>query len=460
MAEIIAKKGLDIPILGKASGEIQTFDSEHFKTVTPLEKIALSVSDFHDIRFRLLKKEGESVAIGEPILEDKACEGKFFCAPAAGKIAQVRRGLKRRLLDIVISLDKEETFFPLDACNLSSSQESIINFLKKSGLFVRFKQRPFDCWANPNKKPRNIFVKAVDTAPFSTPYELQVKGYEKEFQFGLDLLGKLTSGSVHLTVAANSSCSAFTKAQNVNIHNVSGPHPAGNLSLAINQLDPITHYDQTVWTLDAYDVLCVGFAAMHQKMYTRKVIAVCGPGVQEDKRRFYEARQGFPVHTLISGRQETGLQRYISGDVLTGSQVSGHDFMGFFDYTLTVLPENKDRELLHFFRPGFSKFTASKTYASGWLPKGSSYLFNTNQHGEKRGFIDGAVYDRVMPLPVPTMMLVKAVLMEDFDMAENLGLLEVASEDFSLPTFVCPSKIEMCEIIQEGLEKYAQEVLS
>lgn len=459
MVEVKIRSGLDIPIEGKPAGSIRTFNEEEYKTATKLDSIALNLRPFEDTRFRLKKKVGDHVKIGEAIAEDKACEGRFFTAPASGVISKLNRGLKRRLLDVVIKLDENETYHQFASFNLQqASEEQIIEHMKSAGLFARIKARPFDRLAHPHKRPKSIFIKAIESAPFSVPPEMQIQGLESEFQMGIDILSKLTE-QVHLVHKKGSETTAFTNAKNASCHAFSGPHPCANPSLHICHIDPIKSYEEVVWTLDAYDVLCVGYLFSHNKVLTDKVIAICGEGITEDKRGFYRARQGFPVHKLAAGKV-AGKIRYISGDVLSGEQVEADDFLGFFDHSLSVIRENTERELLHFFRPGFSKFTATKTYLSGWFGKGRNYSFSTNQHGEKRAFIDANVYDSVMPMKIPVVPLVKAVMAEEFDLAEELGLLEVASEDFALPTFICPSKIEMCEIIDNGLKRYAQEVLS
>jgi Na+-transporting NADH:ubiquinone oxidoreductase subunit A len=142
-----------------------------------------------------------------------------------------------------------------------------------------------------------------------------------------------------------------------------------------------------------------------------------------------------------------------------GKKVESNDFLGYGHYAFCAIPEKEDREFLHFFRLGLDKYSFSRAYLSGHLnPEHREYPFTTKLHGEERAFIDGSLYDKVMPLNVSTMMLVKAVMAEDYDRAHELGFLEVDSEDFALPTFVCPSKIEMTDIIKQGLRANAAEI--
>jgi Na+-transporting NADH:ubiquinone oxidoreductase subunit A len=199
---------------------------------------------------------------------------------------------------------------------------------------------------------------------------------------------------------------------------------------------------------------------MHNRILIDKVISIAGPGVLSHHVGYFKLREGYPIEALISGRVSKGSQRFISGDPLIGHKVSSEGFLGFYDDVFCIIPENTQREFLHFFSLGTDKYTHSWAYMSGHAGiKDREYDFNTGLHGEHRAFIDGSVYDSVMPLDVPVMLLTKAVMAEDFELAEQYGLLEVDSEDFALPTFVCPSKIEISEIIKKGLKDYSKEFL-
>jgi Na+-transporting NADH:ubiquinone oxidoreductase subunit A len=191
-----------------------------------------------------------------------------------------------------------------------------------------------------------------------------------------------------------------------------------------------------------------------------RVVGIGGPGIVQEKRGFFKCRQGYPIDSLIAGRNKHGFVRMISGDLLTGEKVDNGDFLHFNHTQFCALPENGEREFLHFFRLGMNKFSVHKAYLSGHLNLSSkTYEFTTNQHGEERFFIDGSIYQKVMPMQIPVMHLIKALMAEDFEKAERLGLLEVDSEDFALPTFICPSKIEMTEIVKMALYKYAAEAV-
>ena len=461
MGHIAITKGLTIPLTGEPSGSLKTLETPRISPSSPL-LIGLDLSSFDELKFKVLVRLEERVKIGQPLVEDKDTPGRYFVSPAGGIIREIRRGLKRRLLTLVIEVDSQEeeveTHSPIQLSTIS--KEELIEKLKEGGIFSHIRQRPFNFLANPTKTPRSIFVKAIESSPFTPPAELQVTGYEKEFQIGLTALKKLTPGPVHLIYRKGTTSPAFLNAQDVQRHTAEGPHPIGNLSLHIEQLDPIRSPEDVVWTLTAHDVVALGSFILHGRYFTYRVISIAGPGILEGKTGFFKTREGIPISSLIAGRLKKVSVRLISGDPLMGHQVESEDFLGFNDTVFCAIPENTRREFLHFFRLGLNKYTSSGAYLSGHLnSEEREYNFTTNQHGEHRPFIDSTLYDDVMPLNVSTVHLVKAVMAEDYDLAAELGLLEVDEEDFALPTFVCPSKMEMTDIIKKGLRRYAADVL-
>ncbi len=460
MVHIKIKKGLDIPIKGKPEGHPQQIIlSGEASSLKHPNILALNLSGFDEVKFRLLCAPGDAVKVGQPLAEDKSFPGRFFVSPAGGLIKDIVRGPKRALHYIVISVGAHEEYVQFDPLDSEkASREQIIDRMKLAGIFACMRSRPFNLLANPLGNPKSIFVKAIESAPFKPPAEFQVLGYEKEFQQGLNLLGKLTQGKVHLVHHKDTPCQAFNMAQNVQRHTAEGPHPIGNVSVHIQYIDRINSPADEIWVLTARDVVRLGYLFMHQRILTDRVISIAGPGVLPQHTGYFKLRDGYPIEALLSGRIEKGLQRFISGDPLMGHKVDAEGFMGFYDDVFCVIPENTQREFLHFLSLGADKYTHSWAYMSGHnSPTSRSYDFTTSMHGEHRPFIDGSVYDSVMPLDVPVMLLTKAVLAENFELAEQYGLLEVDSEDFALPTFVCPSKIEIAEIMHKGLKEYAKE---
>lgn len=451
--KIVVKKGLDIPIAGRPEGAPQQLPR------VP-SQIALDLSPFDEVGFKLLVKVGDAVNVGQPLAENKAFPGQMFVSPAGGHVSEIRRGHKRRLLAIVIQVGATEKFEEYGTHNPQQiSREELLCLFSRSGLFSHIRLRPFNLIPDPKIVPRAIFVTAIDSRPFAPPYEMQLQGHEAYFQAGLDALSQLTSGRVHLVYRYKSPCTAFTEARNVEKHEALGPHPVGNSSLHIHKIAPIRTPEDYVWSLTALDVLIIGKMVVEGHYWTERLISLAGSGLLKERRGFFRARMGYPVKDLIENRLPNQWLRLISGDPLTGSRVEPSDFLGFEHRSLCAIPENDKREPFHFLRLGVRKFSATRAYLSGRLPTPKEgYVLTTSQHGEERAFVDATIYNRVMPMRIPTAFLIKAILAEDFETAERLGLLEVVPEDFALPAFIDPSKIDMMEIVKGGLSRYAKEM--
>lgn len=434
------KKGLNIPIKGQPTD---------FKgQISSSNRVALDLKPLPLMRFQLLVKEGEKVLTGQPLLRDKDEPHRFVLSPATGKIIEVIRGDKRSIQTVVIEKTSNE-YFEHPSFDLST-KEKIIDFLCQTGLIMQIQMRPFARIPNPILFPKKIFVRAVESAPFLPSMEMQMKGAERYFQEGLTLLSKLAAGNLHLVYKENSTEKAFTDAKDAQKHTISGPHPAGLSSVHIHHIDPIKGLDDITWTLSALDVVCIGHFLLEKKPYLKRVIGL-GGDLPEDKIGFYSVDVGISIADILNGFNPEE-RRLIAGDPLMGKEVTKEGFLGLMQTGLSVLEPEGNRKPFHFLRPGFGRYTQTRAYSS-WLFK-KLYGFSSLLHGEHRAFIDPNVYDKVMPMRIPTALLIKAMIAEDFERAKELGVLEISPEDLALPTFVCPSKIEMVSIVEEKLRLF------
>ena len=449
---ITVKQGLDIPILGGAHGSIQSIERPR--------EVAFDFRHYDFCKFRVLVEVGSRVVIGQPLAEDKERPERKFVSPAAGTVVDIRRGEKRKLMNIVISVDSEEkarSFQPFDVAR--ASRQELQSHLLEAGFFAHIRARPFSRLADPVHPPRSIFVKAIESAPFVPSAEMQLEGNEEVFEYGLQALQKLTQGSVHLVFREGSCISQYGKG--LQQHTVSGPHPSGNSSVHIHAIDPIKKNDEVVWTISLLDVIAMGAFLQTGKFHLERIVALCGTSITEEKRRFVRARFGHSIAALVAGRIDDSKPcRLVSGDPLTGDSVEQADFLGVAHTTVVAIEEPNERQMLSFFRLGGDKYTASGAYLSGHMnPRTHRWKFTTSQHGEERAFIDGSVYERVVPMRILPVQLVRAIMAEDFEMAELYGLLEVDAEDFALAEFVDPCKIPMMDIVRSGLTSYAKDIL-
>lgn len=446
MVHLKITKGLDIPLPGQPTGEIQTLP-------TP-SSLSLNLRAFEHIQFKLLVKVDDQVKIGQPLLADKSCPSRLFVSPASGVVREIRRGYKRSPVDVVVELDHTQQH--IASSPRFSSRQELVETLLQGGFFAHIRQRPFHLLADPFKRPRAIFIKALESAPLTPPAEIHIQGLEREFACGVEAIKKLTLGDVHLVYRKETTCKALLQAEHVLHHTATGPHPVANSSVHIQHIDPIQGVEDVVWILPARCVVEIGHYLLWGRHLTQRIISIAGPSIAESKSGFFRIHTGMPISALIANRVLEGSHRYISGDPLMGHQVDEKDFLGFEDTAFTVIPEPSKRELLHFFRLGKESFTASNTYSN---PFSKRALFTTSLHGEARPFITAGPSSSVMPLNVHPVLLCKALMAEDYELAESLGLLEVAPEDFALPTFVEPSKVEMTEIVKRALFLHSQEVL-
>jgi Na+-transporting NADH:ubiquinone oxidoreductase subunit A len=439
MAHIKIRRGLDIPLKGSASGSI--------RSEIETNEVALDFSPFAPyIHPQLLIDVGDLVLTGQPLIKEKGPIGRLWTSPATGVIKEIRRGQKRSLESIVIT----KSPINKDAILPELNTKEPIQFLVETGLLSYFTMRPFCLPAHPNLKPRSIFIRAIESAPFRPAPEKQLEGNEHFFQTGLDFISSITPETTNLISATNSPFSQF---QRVRLHTAEGPHPVANASLHIQLIDPILKLHDVVWTIDPHGVIAIGRAIETGKLHPSCIISIAGLGIAEEHRGYYKVPDGASVQSILEGKLSLTPSRLISGDPLTGLETSLNGHLAFGHTVVCAIPDDSERQPLHFFRFKSPFFTATRAY------KESSPI-STRLHGEERAFIDPNIYDRVMPLQIPTVPLIKSILADDFETAELLGVLEVAPEDFALPTFICPSKIEMTEIVRRGQQKMAAENLS
>ncbi len=444
------RKGLNIPILGGSEKIVQT--------ASRAALYALKPTDFHGLIPKMLVKEGDTVRAGSPLFYDKYNEKVLFTSPVSGVFHEVVRGAKRRILGVVVKPDENDTFVDFGAANPSTlSRQEIVDKLLSSGCWPFIRQRPFSIIASPQNQPRDIFVSAFSTSPLAIDLDLVVAGNETYFQTGLDVLAKLTKGKVHLSIDSNNTRSkAFIDAKNVEIHKFCGPHPAGNVGIQIHHVSPINK-GEIVWYADVQDIVVIGKLFQTGQFDATRVVALSGSEVIAPK--YYRTKIGAQVNSITEGKlvEETGIvKRLISGDVLTGTKVETTGFLGFYHGQISVIPEGYEPQMFGWIAPNFNRFSISRTFPSFLFP-GKKYRHDTNIRSGERAFVFTGVYEKVLPMDVMPMQLLKAILVNDIDKMEQLGIYEVAPEDFALCEYVCPSKIDIQDLIWQGLDSIRAE---
>ena len=337
MSETIKiNKGLDIKLFGEPQKIVTSINSE---------KYALKPTDFNAVFPKLLVKEGDEVKAGTKVFFDKYRENIFFTSPVSGKITEIVRGPKRVLQEIRIDADPEISYIDFGAANPNElKREEIIGKLLESGVWPMIRQRPYSVIADPADNPKAIFISAFDTAPLAPDYDLIVHRNGDIFQTGLDALIKLTSGKVHLNISKSKSVSrVFSNSKGVQINYFDGPHPTGNISIQVNNIDPINKGD-IIWYINPQDILTIGKLFFEGKYDAEKTIALTGSEVEKPK--YFKTLAGTSISEMVKNNVKEGNLRYISGNVLTGTKIKSDGYVGFYDSQITVIPEGDYYEFL------------------------------------------------------------------------------------------------------------------
>ncbi|MFO7755341.1 MAG: Na(+)-translocating NADH-quinone reductase subunit A [Bacteroidales bacterium] len=445
--QIKLRKGLDIRMKGKAD-----------KILIPGEKpdrYAVKPVDFPGLVPKMTVKPGAEVKAGTTLFFDKKNEDIKYTAPASGVVLDVVRGERRRILEVVLETKGDDyvDFGKADPAKLET--DAIKKKLLESGLWPAVRQRPYNTVARPEDKPKSIFISGYDTAPLAADLDYIIGLLPKEdYLTGIKVLKKLTDGKVHLNLNSISTSSLLKSTPGVEINYFKGPHPSGNVGIQMHHIDPVNK-GEVIWHVNLQDIVAMGRLFREGKYAPDRIVALAGSEVE--KPRYYRTRTGACISKIIKDNIVSDNVRYISGNVLTGHKIQADGFIGYYDSTLTVIPEGDYYEFLGWILPGLNKFSLSRTFLT-WLMPGKRYRLDTNMHGGNRALVVTGEYERVLPMDIYPMQLIKSIMVEDIDRMEQLGIYEVAEEDFALCEFVCPSKTEIQSIIRKGLDQMEKEM--
>ncbi len=452
MAQLIkTKRGLDIQIGGKAENTISGLKISEVVAVIP--------DHYHGITPKVVVKEGDVVKAGTPLFYNKAVESMKFVSPVSGKVLAVNRGERRKVLSITIQRDEKtayQEFSPKAVSQLSGDE--IKSLLLATGLWVYVKQRPYDVIANPAVAPKAVFVSAFDSAPLAPDYEYVMASEMKEFQTGIDALAKMAGVKVNLGIKPGNTI--FASVQNADITVFDGPHPAGNVGVQINKINPVNK-SEVVWTVGAEDVLFIGRLFSKGIVDLTRTVAITGPEVV--KPQYIQTVAGSAVAPLLKGNVTMGVEhRVISGNVLSGLQISANGNIDPYATQISVIKEGKDNhELVGWAMPRFNKFSASRLYFSSILQKvfgKKDFEYDARVLGGERAIIMSGEYDKVLPMDILPEFLFKAMMTGNIDKMEALGAYEIAPEDVALCEFVCTSKLPLQQIVRESLDNMRKEL--
>lgn len=439
-------RGYDIKLVGEADPGLIIDGSAVRFAVRPPEYNGIAPIP------KLTVAQGDEVKAGDPIFFDKSNPDIKYVAPVSGEVVEVRRGAKRAITEVIILADKEQKYRMFEVPALDTGKGDLVPFLCDSGFWPSIIKRPFDIIADPAVSPKNIFISTFDSAPLAPDTNLIISGNEEQFATGLKVLNQLTDGKVHLGINGRKGAvvsDAFAKAEGVERHWFDGPHPSGNVGVQIHHIDPIITSD-VVWTLKVQDVITLGELFTSGKFLPQRLVAV--GGVNIEKPQYIRTIAGANIGDLLKGNLNGDAHpRIIDGNVLTGRRVTGDDFLNGGSSQITVVNEGDYYELFGWLLPIKPRPTISHSFPNFLFPN-HKFIPDTNTHGERRAFVVTGQYESVLPMNVYPQHIMKAIMTNDFEKMDGLGLAELSEEDVALCEFACTSKMPLQNILRQGLE--------
>lgn len=447
MSEVIKiKKGLNIPLEGKAE---MVFGQAQLPGLFAIKPV-----DFHGLTPKMVVAEGDSVKIGSVLFHDKYHPEIKFVSPVSGTVKTINRGERRRILEVVVENDNKDESLDFGKSDPATMhRDAIVGKLLEGGAWPYLRQRPYDILANPSDTPKAIFVSGFDSSPLAPDYDFVLTGQEEAFKVGVEVLKKLAP-VVHIGISAGSASKVYNSLQGVTLNSFSGPHPVGNVGVQIHHVSPINKGEK-VWVINPQEIVSIGNLFAQGKHDFSRVIAVTGSEVL--KPLYLRYRLGASVVEILKDNIAEGSLRVISGNVLTGTNIGADGYLGFYHSQLCVIPEGDDYEFLGWASPGFGKFSVSRSFFS-WICKNKKYRLNANLHGSERAIVVSGLFEKVVPMDILPEQLIKAILAEDIDKMEQLGLYEIVEEDIALCEFVDISKMELQAIVRDGINLMMKEL--
>ena len=445
--DVSIKDGANLNLKGLASMELEVANMSL--------NYALNPDDFFGLIPRMLVKEGDKVSLGQPIFHDKNNESIKIVSPVSGKIQEIVRGAKRKILNVIIKKEGESAVnFKIPSLS-SISNKKILELLIESGSLAFIRQRPYNIIARPDRPPKSIFVSVHSTAPYAANYDFILKKRMDEFQVGIDVMSKLIGKPINLSISHNCE-SDFSTLNNVDVYKIKGAHPSGNESFQINRIDPLNS-GEIIWVIKPEDIANIGSFFMTGIFNPKRTVAVSGDSLKSPK--YYDAIIGSSISSLVDSKEIPNSEeyRFINGDPLSGSKVEYSGFLGFYNNTLSVIKEGNQFRMLGWLPFMYNSIPSFSKTSLSWLLGGEKKV-NTNLNGEERAIVVTGEMEKYFPMDIFPMQLIKACMRGDVEKMESLGIYEVIPEDFGLVDFSCTSKIEAQEIVKSGIEIMLKEV--
>lgn len=451
MNVITIKKGLDLPLEGSPAQSIHP--------APDVSRVALIGRDFIGLKPTMMVAEGDRVVTGQTLFTDKHDPLVCYTSPGTGVVESISRGARRVLQSVIIKLNQDEANEPLKEAvsgdKLADLDEAAIrSALCSSGLWTSFRTRPYSKVPHSDTTPESIFVTAMDSNPLAADPAVVLAEQVTDFQYGLQLLAKLTTGKVHVCQAAGASIDVPNQ-DGIQFTEFAGPHPAGLPGTHIHHLHPVGA-ERMVWHLGYQDVIAIGKFFTTGKLWLERVVALAGPVVNEP--RLIRTRMGASTEDLVRDSHEKVECRIISGSVLSGRRANNWAaFLGRYHTQISILEEGRERELLGWINPKSTKYSFANIFLSSFSRATKIFRFHTSTNGSPRAMVPVGLYEKVMPLDILPTQLLRSLLVSDTDSAQKLGCLELDEEDLALCAFVCSGKYNFGPALRDNLEQIEKE---
>ena len=441
----ILKKGMDILLKGESENQVVEFHTSRY---------AIQPFNFNNINPipKLVVEQGSEILAGDPLFFDKKHPDVFFVSPVSGEMTGIVRGAKRAIQQVNVLADREIKYKKLNSPDLDSSDRATIReFLKKNGGWPLFRQRPFNILPDNEGDPRDIFISTFDTAPLAGDMDIKIDGRYDAMQKGIDVLQKLTDGTVYMGMDGRKGVELpreLTDLHGVEKHYFSGPHPCGNVGIQIHHIAPIRK-NEKVWTIGVQELITLGNMFLLDRFDGQRIVNISGNAAENPS--YIRTHIGADLSEIIPAAFGDSGPRVISGHVLHGNKKGENPFLDFYSNQVTIIPEGDYYEMFGWLIPQSFRPSASHSYPN-FLFKDMRYNVDTNKHGERRAFVMTGEYEEMLPVDTYPMHLFKAIITQDIDRMEGLGIYELVEEDVALCEFVCTSKQPLQRILREGLD--------
>jgi Na+-transporting NADH:ubiquinone oxidoreductase subunit A len=443
MIAIRLKKGYSLKIAGAPSAALDVLPSP--------ARVAAVPSQLPFVKPRLKVKEGDAVALGDVLFEDKRNPEVKFLSPGGGRVAAVNFGERRVIREIVIDLDSEEdqvAFETLTDAELKSVQrERLVEMLLKGGLWPMLRVLPFRDMPKPDALPPAVYVQMGSTEPFQPQPAVFLQENEARLRFGLAVLNRLAEGRVFVAAAAADTEILKTFADVVT-HTYAGNYPAHDPGVLVYRTRRQPAANRS-WYIDAQDLLLLAELLQTGRYPTARTVVLAGS--QAESPQHFKTRLGVPLADLAAGRTRPGDTRFVSGGILTGHAATAEGYLGLLEKALHLLPEGHQKgAFLGFVRPGFQRPSYSRTFLSALNP--ADLTMDCNRNGGLRACIACNYCPDVCPVEILPQLTYKSILAEEVEEYLAHGLLDCV--ECGLCSYVCPSKIELLETLKRAKASY------